>query len=116
MNPMGVKKLNRKTKNTDAYCADLSLFGMLLAIVRAVMQSDMPAPLNMKSLRRPKRSIVKKATKAERNFQVKQAPERIRAVSLLRLRLSWNIVVEYDEITARDQQMGHASDICSTHD
>lgn len=47
-----------------------------------VIHSDIPTPLNMKSFRRPKRSMVKKATKDERNFHVKQAPDNMRAVWL----------------------------------
>jgi hypothetical protein len=46
----------------------------------------------MKSLRRPNRSIVKKATKQERNFQVSAPPERIREISLLRPRPCWKMI------------------------
>jgi hypothetical protein len=56
------------------------------------MQDAMPAPLNMKSLRRPKRSMVKKATKQERNFQVSAPPERMREVSESRPRPCWKII------------------------
>jgi hypothetical protein len=52
----------------------------------------MPTPLNMKSLRRPNRSMVKKATKQERNFQVRAPPERMREISLSRPRPSWKII------------------------
>jgi hypothetical protein len=56
------------------------------------MQHAMPAPLNMKSFRRPNRSMVKKATKQLRNFQVRAPPERIREVSASRPRPCWKII------------------------
>ncbi|KXT03712.1 hypothetical protein AC578_5163 [Pseudocercospora eumusae] len=54
-NPIGTDK---KTKNTAATCAPKSLFGKLLAMSRAVIQPDMPAPEITKSFRQPKRSTV----------------------------------------------------------
>ena len=90
---MGMKKLNRNTKRALAICADLFDLGKLDATARASMQDAIPAPLNMKSLRRPKRSIVKKATKQDKNFQVKQAPVRTRESSGLIPRLSWKRIV-----------------------
>ena len=90
--PMGMKKLKRKTKNAEAICADLFVLGKLDATASANMQDAMPAPLNMKSLRRPKRSMVKKATKHERNFHVSAPPERMREVSLSRPRPCWKMI------------------------
>lgn len=87
-----MKKLKRNTNRADAICAEWFVFGKLEAMARASMQDAMPAPLNMKSLRRPKRSIVKKATKHERNFQVRAPPERMREVSLLRPRPCWKMI------------------------
>lgn len=86
--PMGMKKLNRKTKSADTICAAWFEVGKLDATARASMHEAMPAPLNMKSLRRPKRSMVKKATKQERNFQVSAPPERMREISAERPRPS----------------------------
>lgn len=91
-NPIGIKKLNRKTKNADAICADRLLAGKLDATASASMQDAIPAPLNMKSFRRPKRSMVKKATKQERNFQVNAPPLRIRDVSLFIPRPCWKMI------------------------
>jgi hypothetical protein len=90
--PIGMKKLNRNTKRALAIWAGLLDLGKLEATARANMQDAIPAPLNMKSLRRPKRSIVKKATKQERNFQVSAPPERIRDISLSRPRPCWKMI------------------------
>ena len=95
--PIGMKKLNRKTNSADAICAALFDLGKLEATARASMQDAMPAPLNMKSLRRPNRSMVKKATKHERNFQVKAPPERMRDVSELRPRPCWKMICPEEE-------------------
>jgi hypothetical protein len=91
-NPIGMKKLNRNTNSALAICADLLLLGKLLATARANMQDAIPTPLNMKSLRRPNRSMVKKATKQERNFQVSAPPERMREISLSRPRPCWKMI------------------------
>jgi hypothetical protein len=93
-NPIGTKKLKKKMKNTEAYWAGWLLLGKLLVIASAIMHMDIPNPLKMKSLRRPKRSMVKKATKELRNFQVKQPPERIRAVWWSKPRPCSKMVVE----------------------
>ena len=90
--PMGMKKLNRNTKRALAICADLFDLGKLDATARASMQDAIPAPLNMKSLRRPKRSIVKNATKQERNFHVRAPPDRMREVSESRPRPCWKMI------------------------
>lgn len=90
--PIGMKKLKRKTKNAEAIWADWFVLGKLDAMASANIQEAMPAPLNMKSLRRPKRSMVKKATKQERNFQVNAPPDRMREVSLLRPRPCWKMI------------------------
>jgi hypothetical protein len=81
-----MKKLNRNTNSADATCADLFDVGKLDATASANMHDAIPAPLNMKSFRRPNRSIVKKATKQDKNFQVRQPPERMRDISLSRPR------------------------------
>jgi hypothetical protein len=90
-----MKKLKRKTNSALAIWADLFVLGKLDATARANMQDAMPAPLNMKSLRRPKRSMVKKATKHERNFQVSAPPERMREVSLSRPRPCWKMIYRF---------------------
>jgi hypothetical protein len=90
--PIGIKKLNKNTKSALAICAALLSLGKLDATARANMQDAMPTPLNMKSLRRPNRSMVKKATKQERNFQVSAPPERMRDISLSRPRPCWKII------------------------
>jgi hypothetical protein len=90
--PIGMKKLNRNTNRALAIWAGLLDLGKLEATARANMQDAIPAPLNMKSLRRPKRSIVKKATKQERNFQVSAPPERMRDISLSRPRPCWKMI------------------------
>lgn len=90
--PIGMKKLNKKTKNAEAICAGWLSLGKLEATVSASMQEAMPTPLNMNSLRRPKRSMVKKATKQERNFQVSAPPERMRDVSLFMPRPCWKMI------------------------
>ena len=91
-NPIGIKKLNKKMKNADAICAGWLLFGILDAIARASIQHAMPVALNIKSLRRPKRSIVKKATKQAKNFHVSAPPDIIRDVSALIPRPCWKII------------------------
>jgi hypothetical protein len=87
-----MKKLKRKTKRAETIWAALLLLGKLEATANANMHKAIPAPLNMKSLRRPKRSIVKKATKQERNFQVNAPPLRAREVSLSMPRPCWKII------------------------
>lgn len=89
---MGMKKLKRKTKKADATCAARLLVGKLDATASASMQDAMPAPLNMNSFRRPKRSMVKKATKHERNFQVSAPPLRMRDVSASIPRPCWKMI------------------------
>ena len=90
--PMGMKKLKRKTKSAETICAGLSVLGKDEAMARANMHEAIPTPENMKSLRRPKRSIVKKATKQERNFQVRAPPDRMREVSESRPRPCWKMI------------------------
>jgi hypothetical protein len=90
--PIGMKKLNKKTKKADAICAARLLVGKLEATAKASMHIAMPNPLNMKSFLRPKRSIVKKATKHERNFQVNVPPDRIRDVSLSSPNPCWKMI------------------------
>jgi hypothetical protein len=87
-----MKKLNRNTKSALAICAGLFVLGKDDATANASMQHAMPQPLNMKSLRRPNRSMVKKATKHERNFQVSAPPERMRLISELRPRPCWKMI------------------------
>jgi hypothetical protein len=91
-NPIGMKKLNKNTKSADAICAAALDLGNEDATARASMQLAIPAPLNMKSLRRPKRSMVKKATKHEKNFQVRAPPERMREVSASSPRPCWKMI------------------------
>jgi hypothetical protein len=91
--PMGTKKLKAKMKKAAAPMALVFSSEKLVETARANMQLDMPKPEKMKSARRPKRSIVKKATKQDKNFQVKQAPVRTRASSGLIPRLSWKRMV-----------------------
>jgi hypothetical protein len=91
---MGMKKLNRKTNSAEAICAGLFDLGNEEATARANMHEAIPAPENMNSLRRPKRSMVKKATKQDKNFQVSAPPERMREVSPSRPRPCWKMMVE----------------------
>ena len=91
-NPIGIKKLNKNTNNAEAICAERLDLGNEDATARASMHDAIPAPLNMKSARRPNRSMVKKATKQERNFQVSAPPERMREVSASRPRPCWNMI------------------------
>jgi hypothetical protein len=90
---MGTKKLKAKMKKAAAAMALVFSESKLVDTASANMQLDMPKPEKMKSARRPKRSMVKKATKQDRNFQVRQAPVRTRASSGLIPRLSWNRMV-----------------------
>lgn len=92
--PIGMKKLNKKTNKTLTIWAAKSVFGKEVATARPIMQQDMPAPLNMKTARRPNLSMVKKATKQDKNFQVRQPPDRMRAVSASRPRPCWKMTVE----------------------
>jgi hypothetical protein len=96
--PIGTKKLKRNTKTTEATWAGRLLFGKLVDTASASMQVDIPAPLTMKSFRRPKRSIVKKATKEEHNFHVSMPPDRIRDVWLSSPRPCWKMTVLYTDI------------------
>lgn len=64
------------TKNTEAIEAAL-LSSIEVEIANANMQHPIPIPLNMKRARRPNLSIVKKATKHDKNFQVRVPPARI---------------------------------------
>jgi hypothetical protein len=91
--PIGTKKLKAKMKNAALAIALVLVSGKLVDTASANMQLDMPKPEKRKSARRPKRSMVKKATKQDKNFQVKQAPVRTRASSGLIPRLSWNRMV-----------------------
>jgi hypothetical protein len=90
--PMGMKKLNRKTNKADAICAGLFDLGNEDATASASMHAAMPQPLNMKSLRRPNRSMVKNATKHERNFHVSAPPDRMREISELSPRPCWKMI------------------------
>lgn len=63
--------------------------GNEVATASAIMQHDMPAPLNMNTARRPNRSMATKARNEERNFHVRAPAERIREISLLKPRFSW---------------------------
>jgi hypothetical protein len=89
---MGMKKLKRNTNKAEATCAEWFDLGNEEATASASMQDAMPQPENMKSLRRPKRSMVKKATKQERNFQVRAPPERTREISASRPRPCWKMI------------------------
>ena len=90
--PMGMKKLKRKTNRALPICAGRLSLGYDEATASASIHDAMPMPLNMKSLRRPKRSMVKKATKQERNFQVRAPPDRMREVSESRPRPCWKMI------------------------
>ena len=92
--PMGTKKLKAKMKKAAAPMALVFSSEKLVETARANMQLDMPKPEKMKSARRPKRSIVKKATKQDKNFQVSAPPERMREVSASRPRPCWKMMVE----------------------
>lgn len=91
--PIGTKKLNAKMKKAAAPIAAPLVSGKLVQIASDIMQLAMPKPEKMKSARRPKRSMVKKATKQDKNFQVKQAPVRTRESSGVIPKLSWNKMV-----------------------
>jgi hypothetical protein len=90
--PIGMKKLNKNTNKADATCAEWLVLGNDEEMASASMQDAIPQPLNMKSLRRPNRSMVKKATKQERNFQVRAPPERTREISASRPRPCWKMI------------------------
>lgn len=64
----------------------------------AIMQAHIPAPEIMKTARRPRRSMVKKAMKEDRNFQVSAPPVRARAFSEDMPRLDWKMMVAYTEM------------------
>lgn len=95
---MGTKKLYMKMKTTAAYPAGLLETGKEVEIASAIMQHPMPKPENMKSARRPKRSMVKKATNDERNFHVKVPPVKILDSSAERPRFCWNMTGAYTEM------------------
>lgn len=82
-----------KMKNAAAAMALVFSSEKLVEIARAAMQLDMPKPEKMNRARRPNRSMVKKATKQDKNFQVKQAPVRTRDSSGLIPKLSWKRMV-----------------------
>lgn len=77
-NPIGIKKLNMKMKNTAATDADLLVSGNEVVMQRLIMHRAIPPPLTINNALRPNLSTVKNATKQERNFHVKVPPERMR--------------------------------------
>lgn len=90
---MGTKKLKAKMKKAAAPIAPVLVSGKLVQMASDIMQLAMPKPETMNKMRRPKRSMVKKATKQDRNFHVRQAPVRTRESSGDMPKLSWKRMV-----------------------
>lgn len=88
---MGTKKLYMKMKKQAAILADLFDLSNEVATVSASIQLPIPKPENMKSARRPKRSMVKNATNEETNFQVRVPPVKILETSAERPRFCWKM-------------------------
>lgn len=66
-----------KMKNAEAIEADSLVDGKLEVTAKQAMHNDMPVPLIMNTVRRPSRSMAKKAKKQHRNFHVSAQDARI---------------------------------------
>lgn len=66
-----------KMKNAEAIEADSLVDGKLEVTAKQAIHNDMPVPLIMKTVRRPSRSMAKKAKKQHRNFHVSAQDARI---------------------------------------
>lgn len=79
-------------KNAEAIEADSLVDGKLAVTAKQAIHNDMPAPLIMKTVRRPSRSMAKKAKKQHRNFHVSAHDARIFERFVPSSRFCWKIV------------------------
>lgn len=79
-------------KNAEAIEADSLVDGKLAVTAKQAIHNDIPAPLIMKTVRRPSRSMAKKAKKQHRNFHVRAHDARIFERFVPSSRFCWKIV------------------------
>lgn len=79
-------------KNAEAIEAELLVDGKLAVTAKQAIHNDMPVPLIMKTVRRPSRSMAKKAKKQHKNFHVNAHAARIFERFVPRFRFCWKIV------------------------
>ncbi len=91
-NPTGKIRLKRNKKTTAAIAACV-LFGYAVVAAKIAMQMPKPTAPKSMSLRRPKRSMVKRAMHAPIGCMTSIAAARMRDLVALRARSCWKIVV-----------------------
>lgn len=91
--------MKRKTKNELAIAALLLLLEKLDVMAMQVIHIVIPMPQIRKRIRRPKRSIVNREMKEERNFHVMAQAAKIRVIESDSFRFCWKSVVTYVEMT-----------------
>lgn len=79
-------------KNAEAIEADSLVDGKLAVTAKQAIHNDMPVPLIMKTVRRPSRSMAKKAKKQHRNFHVSAHDASIFERFVPSSRFCWKIV------------------------